>query len=120
MDGCFLKRYHGGLILAVIGRDLNDQMLPRPFAIVEGKTKDSWSLFLEPLINDLVLEKRFLGKKLKEVMRRHGKAISKCMGKGDKRKSNKLMKMLSSSLSKYDQDIGVNHGSYLIQSVIHL
>lgn len=68
----------------------------------------------------IVLEKRFLGKKLKELMRRHGKVISKCTGKGDKRKSKKLMEMLSSSLSKYDQDIGVNHGSYIIQSVIHL
>lgn len=39
MDECFLKRYHSGLILAVIGRDLNDQMLPRSFAIVEGKNQ---------------------------------------------------------------------------------
>jgi len=39
MDGCLLKRYHGGQILAAIGRYPNDQMLPRPFAIVEGKNQ---------------------------------------------------------------------------------
>jgi hypothetical protein len=48
-----LKGYFGGQILAAIGRDPNDQMLPIAFAVVEGDTKDSWTWFLQLLINDL-------------------------------------------------------------------
>ncbi|XP_058776132.1 uncharacterized protein LOC131650439 [Vicia villosa] len=53
LDGCFLKGLSGGQILAAIGTDPNDQMLPISFAVVEGETKDSWSWFLELLIDDL-------------------------------------------------------------------
>ena len=53
LNGCFLKGYYGGQILAAIGRDPNDQMMPIAFAVVEGETKDSWSWFLELLISDL-------------------------------------------------------------------
>lgn len=40
LDGCFLKGYYDGQILAVIGRDPNDQMLPIAYVVVEGETKD--------------------------------------------------------------------------------
>ncbi|XP_058726169.1 uncharacterized protein LOC131597489 [Vicia villosa] len=53
LDGCFLKGYYGGQILAAIGRDPNDQMLPIAYAVVEGETKESWSYFLELLTTDL-------------------------------------------------------------------
>ncbi|XP_058742069.1 uncharacterized protein LOC131614513 [Vicia villosa] len=53
LDGCFLKGLRGGQILAVIGRDPNDQMLPIAFAVVEGENRDSWTWFLELLIDDL-------------------------------------------------------------------
>lgn len=53
MDGCFLKGYYDGQILAVIGRDPNDKMLPIAFVIVEGETKGSWSWFLELLTANL-------------------------------------------------------------------
>jgi hypothetical protein len=53
LDGCFLNGYYGGQILAAIGRDPNDQMLPIALAVVEGETKDSWAWFLELLVNDL-------------------------------------------------------------------
>ena len=53
LDGCFLKGYYGGQLLAAIERDLNDQMLPIAFALVEGETKESWKWFLELLIADL-------------------------------------------------------------------
>lgn len=52
LDGCFLKGHFGGQILATIGRDPNDQMLPIAYPVVQGETKDSWSWFLELLIND--------------------------------------------------------------------
>lgn len=42
-----------GKIIAAIGRDLNDQIFPIAFAIVEGETKGSWSWFLSLLISDL-------------------------------------------------------------------
>ncbi|KAK2437846.1 hypothetical protein QL285_022691 [Trifolium repens] len=53
LDGAFLKGYYGGQLLAAIGRDPNDQMLPIAFAVVEGETKDTWSWFLKLLTNDL-------------------------------------------------------------------
>lgn len=53
LDGCFLKGYYGGMILAAVGRDPNDQMLPIALAVVEGETRDSWTWFLKLLINDL-------------------------------------------------------------------
>lgn len=53
LDVYFLKRYYGGKILAAIGRDPNDQMLPITFIIVESETRDSWSWFRELLTTDL-------------------------------------------------------------------
>ncbi|XP_058767955.1 uncharacterized protein LOC131641676 [Vicia villosa] len=53
LDGCFLKGYYGGQILATISRDPNDQMFPITFSVMEGETKDSWSWFQELLISDL-------------------------------------------------------------------
>jgi hypothetical protein len=41
------------MLLATIGMDPNDQILSIAFAVVEGKTKESWTWFLELLINDL-------------------------------------------------------------------
>lgn len=52
-DGCFLKDYYGGQILASIGKDPKDQMFPIAFAVVEGENKDLWSWFQELLISDL-------------------------------------------------------------------
>ncbi|XP_014517199.1 uncharacterized protein LOC106774668 [Vigna radiata var. radiata] len=42
-----------GELLTTIGRDPNDQMLPLAYAIVEVENKDSWTWFLELLIEDL-------------------------------------------------------------------
>jgi hypothetical protein len=53
LDGCFLKGYYGGQLLAAIGRDPNDQMMPIAFAVVEGETKESWAWFLDLLVGDL-------------------------------------------------------------------
>jgi hypothetical protein len=35
-DGCFLKEYYGGTILAVVDSDPNDQILSVAIAVVEG------------------------------------------------------------------------------------
>ncbi|KAF7802187.1 uncharacterized protein G2W53_041298 [Senna tora] len=53
LDGCFLKTPCGGQLLAAIGRDPNDKMLPIAIAVVEVETKDSWSWFLSFLIRDI-------------------------------------------------------------------
>jgi hypothetical protein len=53
LDGCFLKTPYGGMLLAAIGMDPNDQILPIAYAVVEGENKDSWTWFLELLIADL-------------------------------------------------------------------
>jgi hypothetical protein len=41
VDGCFLKGPFKGRLLAVVGRDRNDNMYPIAFAVVEAETKDS-------------------------------------------------------------------------------
>lgn len=46
IDACFLKTFLGGQLLAVVGRDANDQMYPVAWAIVEGENNSSWSWFL--------------------------------------------------------------------------
>ncbi|XP_076924067.1 uncharacterized protein LOC143586392 [Bidens hawaiensis] len=39
----------GGMLLAAIGRDANDQMYPVAWAVVEGESNDSWEWFMEEL-----------------------------------------------------------------------
>ena len=51
LDDLFLKGLCGGQILAAIGRDPNEQMLPIAFAVVEGENKESWTWFLELLLS---------------------------------------------------------------------
>ncbi|XP_052734198.1 uncharacterized protein LOC128196726 [Vigna angularis] len=53
LDGCFLKGVYKGELLTVVGRDPNDQMLPLAYAVVEVENKDSWTWFLQLLIEDL-------------------------------------------------------------------
>jgi len=53
VDGCFLKGKYGGELLTAVGRDGNDQMLPLAYAVVEVENKETWTWFLELLIEDL-------------------------------------------------------------------
>ncbi|WVZ26151.1 hypothetical protein V8G54_004695 [Vigna mungo] len=53
LDGCFLKGKYGGELLSAIGRDGNDYMLPLAYAVVEVENKETWTWFLELLIDDL-------------------------------------------------------------------
>ncbi|XP_070030385.1 uncharacterized protein LOC107831309 [Nicotiana tabacum] len=54
-DGCFLKGACGGQLLAVVGRNGNNQMFPIAWAVVDQETKHSWSWFLGYLIDNLNL-----------------------------------------------------------------
>ncbi|WVZ09200.1 hypothetical protein V8G54_013730 [Vigna mungo] len=53
LDGCSLKGKYGGELLTVVGRDANDQMCPLAYVVVEVENKESWTFFLELLIEDL-------------------------------------------------------------------
>ena len=53
VDGCHLKTEYGGILLAAVGRDPNDQYLPLAFATVESENKESWTWFMKLLIDDI-------------------------------------------------------------------
>ena len=41
----FLKTFFGGQMLAVVGKDGDDQMYPIAWAVVESENNDSWEWF---------------------------------------------------------------------------
>jgi len=53
VDVCFLKGKYGGELLTAVGRDGNDQMLPLAYAVVEVENKETWTWFLDLMIEDL-------------------------------------------------------------------
>ena len=53
LDGCFLKTITKGLLLSAIGKDVNDQMYPIAWAVVEGENENSWKWFIELLMDSL-------------------------------------------------------------------
>lgn len=54
-DGCFLKGSCKGELLVAIGKNGNNQMYPIAWAVVDTKTKHSWSWFIRYLIAHLNL-----------------------------------------------------------------
>ncbi|XP_014499221.1 uncharacterized protein LOC106760274 [Vigna radiata var. radiata] len=53
VDGAFLKGRYGGELLTAVARDENDQMMPLAYAVVEVENKETWTWFMELLIEDL-------------------------------------------------------------------
>ncbi|XP_017416555.1 uncharacterized protein LOC108327351 [Vigna angularis] len=53
LDGAFLKGRHRGELLTTVARDANDQMMPLAYAIVEVENKETWTWFMELLIEDI-------------------------------------------------------------------
>jgi len=53
LDACFLKGQLGGQLMAAVGKDENNQMIPIAYAVVEAETRDSWQWFLNLLLEDL-------------------------------------------------------------------
>ncbi|XP_014506569.1 uncharacterized protein LOC106766349 [Vigna radiata var. radiata] len=49
----FQRFNYKGELLTVVGRDPNEKMLPLAYAIMEVENKETWSWFLELLIEDL-------------------------------------------------------------------
>ncbi|KAE8684549.1 hypothetical protein F3Y22_tig00111127pilonHSYRG00005 [Hibiscus syriacus] len=56
IDGCHLKGYYGGTLLAVVGIDCNDNIYPIAYAVVESEIESSWTWFLLLLATDLEIE----------------------------------------------------------------
>ncbi|KAK5811755.1 hypothetical protein PVK06_027123 [Gossypium arboreum] len=53
LDGCFLKGYYGGYLLATVGIDANNSIYPLAYVAVESENQASWLWFLELLAIDL-------------------------------------------------------------------
>ncbi|XP_060962048.1 uncharacterized protein LOC133032194 [Cannabis sativa] len=53
LDGCFLKGYCKGMLLAAIGIDANNSMFPLAYAIVEKENTDSWTWFVGLVKEDI-------------------------------------------------------------------
>lgn len=51
--GCHLKHGYDGLLIIDVGRAPNDQYLPIVFRVVETESKDTWSLFMKLLLEDI-------------------------------------------------------------------
>ncbi|GMI85406.1 hypothetical protein HRI_002209900 [Hibiscus trionum] len=56
LDGCHLKGYYKGHLLAAVGIDADDSIYPIAFAVVESENESSWGWFLELLAIDLEIE----------------------------------------------------------------
>ncbi|XP_023757288.1 uncharacterized protein LOC111905781 [Lactuca sativa] len=55
LDGTFMKGPYPGQILTAVGVDSNNGIYPLAYALVENKTTNSWTWFLEQLGDDLEL-----------------------------------------------------------------
>ena len=53
LDGCFLKGQYRGQLLVVVGQDGNNSFYPIAIAVVHTECKDTWSWFLENLLEDI-------------------------------------------------------------------
>lgn len=53
LDGCFLKGYYGGTLLAAVTQDANQSFYVIAYGIVEQETKDTWTWFLVRLLEDI-------------------------------------------------------------------
>ncbi|XP_016178993.1 uncharacterized protein LOC107621493 [Arachis ipaensis] len=56
IDGTHLYGKYGGTLLVVIAQDVNCNILPIVFALVEGKNAESWSFFLSHLRQHVTLQ----------------------------------------------------------------
>ncbi|XP_058733140.1 uncharacterized protein LOC131604734 [Vicia villosa] len=60
VDGCHLKMKYGGPLLIIMGREPNDQYFPLAFGVVETETKETWRWFIDLMIEDIGLDKRYV------------------------------------------------------------
>ncbi|KAH1129833.1 hypothetical protein J1N35_001211 [Gossypium stocksii] len=71
LDGCFLKGYYSGYLLAAVGIDANNNIYLFAYAAVESENQASWLWFLELLAIDLEIvssyQISFMSDKQKEL-----------------------------------------------------
>ncbi|XP_031374160.1 uncharacterized protein LOC116188837 [Punica granatum] len=53
LDGCFLKGYYGGTLLAAVTQDPTHAFYVIAYGVVERETKDNWSWLLRMLLEDI-------------------------------------------------------------------
>ncbi|XP_016196236.1 uncharacterized protein LOC107637321 [Arachis ipaensis] len=53
LDGCFLKTYYMGWLLAAVPQDTNNQFYVVAYGVVRAETKDAWKWFLTNLQADI-------------------------------------------------------------------
>ncbi|XP_074298337.1 uncharacterized protein LOC141629194 [Silene latifolia] len=53
VDGCHLKGVYPGILLTAVGKDGNCNIYPLAWAVVEVENTNSWTWFLELLMNDI-------------------------------------------------------------------
>ncbi|KAK8658660.1 hypothetical protein V6N13_036862 [Hibiscus sabdariffa] len=72
VDGCYLKGYFQGHLLAAIGINANDQIYPITYAAVESENYSSWAWFLDIVKTDLGINDScnicFMNDKQKELV----------------------------------------------------
>ncbi|KAG8387276.1 hypothetical protein BUALT_Bualt02G0004600 [Buddleja alternifolia] len=59
VDGCHLKGPNGGVLLAAVGIDPNNNSFPICYAVVGRETKELWGWFLTLLKHDLQIERDY-------------------------------------------------------------
>ncbi|XP_062089370.1 uncharacterized protein LOC133795917 [Humulus lupulus] len=57
LDGCFLKGYCKGFLLAAVGIDATNSMYPIAYVVCEKENTNTWSWFLELLKEDLDIDR---------------------------------------------------------------
>jgi hypothetical protein len=60
VDGCHLKTKYYGQLLLDVARDPNDQYILLTFGVVKTKSKASWKLFMELLMDDIGKDKIYV------------------------------------------------------------
>ena len=53
LDACHLKTKLGRQLITTVARDPNEEYFPLVYAVVEAKTKDSWTWFINLLFADI-------------------------------------------------------------------
>ncbi|MBA0789216.1 hypothetical protein Gotri_026473 [Gossypium trilobum] len=100
LDGCFLKGLFKGELLAVVGKDGDNQIYLVAWAIVEGECIDSWAWFLSLLTADLRMEDGFGYTIISDQQKREWKQIKEDLYKLDEGVAKELFSKNSKAWTK--------------------
>ena len=60
LDVCHLKNKSGEQLITAVCRDPNKKYFPLEYAVIEAKTKDSWTWFINLLLADISQDMRWM------------------------------------------------------------